>query len=118
MKSEEFEQVFLIDWAVKYPEIHPYLIELRPQENKGNELKKDTRMGAKRGTPRLFFACPTKDFSGFWIELKPRNCRPNRDQSFFLEKMKSKGYQTGIFYSWMDAAKAIQDYLNIKRTFH
>lgn len=112
MRPEDFEQIYLIDWAFCQKDVHPYLLHVR---NEGKrtlwEGAKAKRMGLKKGVSDLFFAKPVPPYHGFWIELKSKKGRPTREQLNFLELMESVGYYVGIYYSWQEAPKAINLYL-------
>jgi len=105
MKPDEFEKIYLIDWASLRKDIFPYLIDLRSEGNKA------VRMGLKKGASDLFFAFPTKAYPGMWIELKAKHEKPTSYQLRFLELMKNVGYHTGVYYGWSEAANAIYHYL-------
>lgn len=112
MKSEQFEQIYLMDWAFNYPDIYPFLIHI-PNEGKRTPITGAIakKMGLKKGVSDLFLAYPTKEYSGFWIELKAAKGKPTREQLSWIELMESVGFKAGVYYGWIEAAKAINIYL-------
>jgi hypothetical protein len=121
MRWEDFEQIALMDWAECYPAIDKYLFHIRNEGKRSYaEGIKAKRMGLKRGVSDLFLAYPREPYAGFWIELKRPKTKDhpagvlNAYQRDFLLAMDEKGYKTGVFYSWTDAAKAIAEYCGVK----
>lgn len=121
MRWEDFEQIALMDWAACHPLITKYLFHIRNEAKRSyGEGIKAQRMGLKRGVSDLFLAYPRNNYSGFWIELKRPKTKEhpagvlNSYQKNFLLAMEDVGYKTGVFYSWIDAAKAIAEYCGVK----
>jgi hypothetical protein len=123
---ENAHQKSLIKWARLHPEIGNRLIHI-PNEGKrdaiyGRHLKE---MGIVPGCFDLFLAIPrysfiqiddslefdySKSYGGFWIEMKSINGKFSASQEKFFESLDGE-YRAGVFYHWVDAAKAICDYL-------
>lgn len=116
-RLEQEEQIALLKWASLYNDIAPFLIHIR---NEGKRSLREgsiaKKMGLKKGVCDLFFARPSKNFHGFWIELKVGNNKLKKVQKEFMQRMKNENYQIGVFWSWTDAAKAISHYLEKKYT--
>ena len=112
MKPEEQEQVWLLEWAFYHPDIRPYLIYI---ENEGKcswaRGKIAKRMGKKKGVSDLFLAKASDKYHGFWLELKSMSGKPTSDQLKWIKLMESVDYKAGVYYGWVEAAKAICLYL-------
>jgi len=132
LKPEEREQCALMQWAHLHNDIWPYLIHIRNEGKRSlAEGARAKRMGLMKGVSDLFLAKPkvTPDgwnndghaeylySGGFWIELKSQKGKPSKEQLDFLRKMEIEGYETGIFYSWTEAANAILQYIGEPKQF-
>lgn len=126
LNLEEKEQMALIEWAHLHDDIWPYLIHIRNEGKRSlAEGAKAKRMGLMKGVSDLFFAqavaivkkntdgkiTDINMYHGFCIELKSKKGKLSEEQKEFLERMNGQYYQTGVYYSWTDAAKAICEYL-------
>ena len=112
MRSEDFEQMYLIDWASLDNDIKPFLIHIRNEGKRTiGEGAKAKHMGLTRGVSDLFFAKPNGAYHGFWIELKAPKGKLSAYQKIWLEKMKMVGYKAEVYFGWVSAAKALSDYV-------
>lgn len=68
------------------------------------------REGVKKGIPDIFLACPNKDYSGLFIEMKFGAGKQTKEQIEFMEYAKIH-YQCEVCYDWQKAADIIDAYL-------
>jgi hypothetical protein len=111
-ETEEQHHLAIVKWAMLHPIVKNYIFHI-PNERKcsphyGMKLK---ALGVRAGVSDLFIAYPTKDYHGFWIEMKRPGGRPSAEQNAWLEKMRSVGYRAEYYDSWHEAAEAITDYM-------
>jgi len=112
MKPEQFEQIYLMDWVATQADIKKYLIHIRNEGKRSwNEGRVATRMGLRKGVSDLFLALPNKKYAGMWIELKAMKGKTTVHQREWLELMRSAGYHADVYYGWVEAAKAISEYV-------
>ena len=69
-------------------------------------------MGLTKGTADLFLAVPTKQWHGFWIEMKAPGKKPRPEQYEFLGKARANGYKAEYYDSYESAKLAIEQYLS------
>jgi len=83
----------------------------------GAQLKAE---GVRRGVPDIFLPWPNCGYSGLYIEMKKPSVKPKRESSkggLSKEQIKFKNYALGVgfgfivCYSWKEAAKALQGYI-------
>lgn len=120
---EDAEQAALFEWAER---VQPQIPELEylfaiPNGGKrpGRTAAKMKRTGVKRGVPDISLAYPTKEWHGFYIELKAvypdgRSGTPTPDQIAWIDRLRAVDYRAGVYYGWTAAARAILDYLGIE----
>lgn len=102
----------LMAWARKFLPCHDLLIHIGNERHcsaqQGSLLK---IMGVRAGCSDLFLAMPTRNFPGYWIELKAPGKKPSESQIEFLRRMKEVGYATDWFDDWGKAKNSILKYL-------
>jgi len=81
--SESALQIQCIRWFdMQYPIHSRYLFHIR----NGGSIKsareglKFKRMGVRKGVPDLFLSVPSKEYHGFYIELKKKGGKPSEEQ--------------------------------------
>ena len=111
--TEHQGQAALIFWGKFHPIVAEYLFAI-PNGGKrtiwaGKKLKDE---GLMPGASDLFLSYPSKRFHGYYIEMKRKGEKPNKDQLYFLEKMRKVGYAGAWFDDWELARDSIIDYLS------
>jgi hypothetical protein len=69
--------------------------------------------GVKAGVPDVFLAVPIGPYHGLFGEMKFGKGQLRKEQREWLDHLDRQGYKTGVWYSWLEAARAICDYLGI-----
>lgn len=115
--SEENEQIALVEWVAYFTQVGKYLIHI-PNEGKRSwcQGKKQKKLGLTAGVSDLFLAYPVFPWHGFWIEMKSGSQQGKKIpllQEEWLKSMHGLGYKTMVAFGWIEAAKAIAEYLNL-----
>lgn len=76
------------------------------------EGAKFKRMGTKAGVPDISLMFPSKSLHGLFIELKRGANKLTKSQEVMIKHLREAGYRVEICYSWEEAIKAVDDYLN------
>ncbi len=115
-RSEDTEQIQVMNWAHWHTEKYPELKWLHHIPNGGSrnriEAAKLKEMGVKAGVSDLFLPCPKGIYCGMYIEMKYGNNRHTDRQKEFLNDMAENGYFAVTCYSADDAIKAIEEYVS------
>lgn len=69
--------------------------------------------GVKAGVPDLLLPVSRGQYHGLFIEMKFGRGRVRGEQQWWLYQLEAQGYQTAVCWSWLEAAKAVCDYLGI-----
>lgn len=118
-QGEDLMQIKVMEWAhhpdqlAVYPELkwlhHPPMGGGRSSAVEGAFMK---RLGALKGVVDLSLPVPRGGYHGLYGELKYSKNGLTRDQSAFLEFVRSQGYYTGTWWDdWQLVANEIEDYL-------
>jgi len=118
MKSyESDEQAALFEWARSMESQHPDLIFLHHIPNGGKREKAEAarlkQQGVKPGVSDVFLPVPKGKYHGFYIEMKVESNKLTDDSLIGLKDMKRLGYATAVCYSWIEAKKIIENYLEL-----
>ncbi|MCJ8343315.1 MAG: VRR-NUC domain-containing protein [Cetobacterium sp.] len=114
-RSEETEQITLIDWCnintCKYPELK--LIYHIPNGGKRgkSEAVRLKRGGVKKGVPDLCLPVPRKNYHGLYIEMKFGNGRTSKDQKEWILNLNNQGYKAVVCNGFEEAKEVIERYL-------
>lgn len=116
-KSEDTEQISLMNWAHWHTREYPALKWLHHIPNGGSrnqlEARKLKEMGVKAGVSDLFLPYPKGCYHGMYIEMKFGNNRHTDKQKEFLADMAGVGYFVATCYSFDDARKVIEEYASL-----
>lgn len=117
-RSEETEQITLIDWCniniCKYPELSLiYHIPNGGQRNK-SEAARLKRAGVKRGVPDLCLPVPRKNYHGLYIEMKYGNGRTSKEQKEWIQQLNKNGYYAVVCNGFEEAKTTIETYITTK----
>lgn len=114
-RSEETEQMTLIDWCniniCKYPELK--LIYHIPNGGKRGKLEgaRLKRGGVKKGVPDLCLPVSKKNYHGLYIEMKFGNGRTSKEQKEWIEDLTDQGYRAVVCNGFDEARKEIINYI-------
>lgn len=116
-KSEDTEQISLMNWAHWHTREYPALKWLHHIPNGGSrnqlEARKLKEMGVKAGVSDLFLPYPKGCYHGMYIEMKFGNNRHTDRQKEFLADMAETGYFVVTCYSYEDAKKVLEEYVTL-----
>ena len=122
MRSEDTEQIAVIQWAQYATNHHPELKWLHHIPNGGSrnrlEAVKLKQMGVKAGVSDLCLPYPKGIYCGLYIEMKFGDNRQQETQKEFLRDMAGAGHFVATCYSAEEAVKVIEDYLNLADKNH
>lgn len=109
--SESKLQQACVRWfKIQYPKETIFAI---PNGGKRNALEAKIMKGegVLAGVSDLFIMKPSKNYSGFFIEMKIGKGKLSEYQKEFLTIAKSKGYKTAICYSLEDFIQEVNNYM-------
>lgn len=122
MRSEDTEQINVIQWAEwnvsRYPELRwLYHVPNGGSRNKAEAIKLK-QMGVKAGVSDLCLPFPKGSYCGLFVEMKYGNNVQQKSQKEFLTAMAGAGHFVATCYSAEDAIKIIEEYLNLSDLDH
>lgn len=121
LRSEDTEQILVIQWASYQMNVHPELKWLYHCPNGGSRNQKEAvkfkQMGVKAGVSDLCLPYPKGIYCGLYIEMKYGDGRQQPSQKEFLKDMASAGHFVSTCYSAEEAIEVIKAYLNLTEWF-
>ena len=112
MKHEEHQnQAALVKWWAQ--QRHPAVLFAIPnaaQRSVGLAAYMKAE-GLVAGVPDLFFAWPTVQHSGLFIEMKTGKGRLTGNQKSVISALEASGYKVVVARGWKEAAESIKEYL-------
>ena len=121
VKSEDTEQIQVMNWAHWYTKQYPELKWLHHIPNGGSrnraEAVKLQQMGVKAGVADLFLPSPKGIYCGLYIELKYGDNRKTARQKEFLADMAANGYFAVTCYSADEAVRVLEEYVTLPHGF-
>ena len=118
MRSEDTEQIAVVQWAQYNVNHYPELRWLHHCPNGGSrnrlEAVKLKQMGVKAGVSDLCLPYPKGIYCGLYIEMKYGNNRQQDSQKEFLKEMAEAGHFVATCYSAEEAINVISEYVNLK----
>lgn len=122
MRSEDTEQIMVIQWAQYNINRYPELKWLHHCPNGGSrnrmEAVKLKQMGVKAGVADLCIPYPKGSYCGLYIEMKYGSNSQQKTQKEFLKDMAAAGHFVATCYSADEAIKVIDEYLNLADKNH
>ena len=121
-RSEDTEQICLMDWAssavCRFPELR-WLYHI-PNGGTRNmqEAVKLKRMGVKSGVSDIHLPFPHGKYHGLYIEMKFGDNRQTDSQKDFLADMAAVGHFVSTCYSAEEAITVITEYLSLADRKH
>lgn len=120
MRSEDTEQINVINWAKCQLQIYPELKWLYHIPNGGSRYKAEAvklkQMGVKTGVSDLCLPYPKGTYCGLYIEMKYDKGRLQSTQKEFLDDMAEAGHYVATCYSAQEAVKVIREYCDLKKS--
>lgn len=117
MRSEDTEQIAVVQWAQYNVNHYPELRWLHHCPNGGSrnrlEAVKLKQMGVKAGVSDLCLPYPKGIYCGLYIEMKYGNNRQTDSQKDFLADMAAVGHFVSTCYSAEEAITVITEYLSL-----
>lgn len=117
MRSEDTEQIAVIQWAQYNMNHHPELKWLHHVPNGGSRNKQEAvklkQMGVKAGVSDLCLPYPKGIYCGLYIEMKYGDGRQQPSQKEFLKDMAEAGHFVATCYSAEEAIKVIVNYCGL-----
>ena len=116
-QTEHEEQKKLFLWVKAQSAKHPQLTMMFAIPNGGQRnIVTATKLkaeGVKSGVPDIMLAFPSEHSHGLFIELKSTNGKVSENQRQWLGALAYSGYQCNVCYSFNEAKKVIEEYLQI-----
>lgn len=116
-RSEETEQIRVMQWAeesrMRYPELR-WLYHIQ-NEGKRDNGGKMLAMGLKKGVSDLCLPYPKGCYIGAYIEMKFGHNQPTKEQIEFLVDMDRAGHFVCICYSTEAAIEVLTKYLELPK---
>ena len=116
-RSEDTEQISLIQWAQHQTSRYPELKWLHHCPNGGSRNKQEAvkfkQMGVKAGVSDLCLPYPKGIYCGLYIEMKYGNNRQQPTQKEFLADMAAAGHFVVTCYSAEEATGVIEEYCKL-----
>lgn len=117
MRSEDTEQIAVIQWSLYNLNHYPELKWLHHCPNGGSRNKQEAvklkQMGVKAGVSDLCLPYPKGLYCGLYIEMKYGDGRYQTSQKEFLKDMAEAGHFVATCYSAEEAIEIIKKYLNL-----
>lgn len=117
LRSEDTEQMAVIQWALYNQNRYPELKWLHHCPNGGSrnslEAIKLKQMGVKAGVSDLCLPYPCGIYCGLYIEMKYGDNRHTARQKEFLKDMQEAGHFVATCYSAEEAVKVIEEYVQL-----
>lgn len=115
LRSEDTEQISVIQWAEWNTGRYPELKWLHHCPNGGSRNKQEAvklkQMGVRAGVSDLCLPYPRGAYCGLYIEMKYGSNRQQPSQKEFLADMAAAGHFVATCYSAEDAVAIIKEYL-------
>ena len=122
MRSEDTEQINVVQWAEWNAGKYPELKWLHHVPNGGSRNKQEAvkfkQMGVKAGVSDLCLPYPKGIYCGLYIEMKYGNNRQQPTQKEFLADMAEIGHFVATCYSTEEAISVITEYLSLADRKH
>lgn len=117
MRSEDTEQIQVINWAQWYAGKYEELNMLHHIPNGGSRNKAEAvklkQMGVRAGVPDLCLPVPKGIYAGLYIELKYGDGRIEKSQREFLKEAVKYGHFCVVCYGAEEAIHILQEYVNL-----
>lgn len=119
LRSEDTEQMTVVQWAGWNAKQYPELKWLHHVPNGGSRNKQEgvklKQMGVKAGVSDLCLPYPKGIYCGLYIEMKYGNNKQQPTQKEFLKDMEEAGHFVATCYSASEAIKVLEAYINLRK---
>ncbi|WP_057541443.1 VRR-NUC domain-containing protein [Paraclostridium sordellii] len=116
-RSEESEQINLIQWCKYNEHIYPglELIHHIPNGGKRNKLEaaRLKQAGVKAGVPDLHLPVPKGEYCGLYIEMKWNGNKPTPKQKMWIKKLREQRHCVVVCDGFEEAKYTIIKYMSI-----
>ena len=116
-RSEDTEQISVIEWAKWHKNTYPELKWLYHVPNGGSRNKQEAvklkQMGVKAGVSDLCLPYPKGIYCGLFIEMKYGNNKQQDTQKEFLHDMVQAGHFVATCYSAEEAISVLEEYCSM-----
>ena len=116
-RSEESEQINLIQWCKYNEHIYPglELIHHIPNGGKRNRLEaaRLKQAGVKAGVPDLHLPVPKGEYCGLYIEMKWNGNKPTPKQEMWIKKLREQRHCVVVCDGFEEAKDTIIKYMSI-----
>lgn len=116
-RSEDTEQMLLMDWAAGAESRYPELRWLHHIPNGGSrngaEAAKLRRMGVKKGISDICLPFPHGRYHGLYIEMKYGRNVTTQEQRDFLRDMAEAGHCVAVCHDARSAADMVEQYVTL-----
>lgn len=117
-RSEDTEQILVIQWAQAMTGKHPEFKWLFHVPNGGSRNKAEAvkmkQMGTKSGISDLVLPCPKGKYHGLFLEMKHDRGTIEKSQREFIVDMAAAGYYACICYEAEEAIAVLNKYVGLK----
>jgi len=118
--TEEWEQLRLLEWAIRLTPRFPELGLLFHIPNSGkkhiNYAAKQKKLGLKSGVPDLMLPIAKKGYHGLFLEMKRRKGGVlSVKQKAWAKELERQGYGFKVCYGWEAAADLLVNYLSLPK---
>lgn len=118
LRSEDTEQINVIQWVQYQIPHHPELKLLHHCPNGGSRNKAEAvklkQMGVVAGVPDIHLPVPKGIYTGLYIEMKYGSGRLEKSQREFLKEAAKYGNYCVVCYGAEEAINIIAQYVNLK----
>ncbi len=118
MRSEDTEQIAVIQWAQYNTTRFPELKWLHHIPNGGSRNKAEAvklkQMGVKSGVSDLCLPYPHGIYHGLYVEMKYGDGRKQESQKEFLKEMAEAGHFVCTCYSAEEAVNVLKGYMELE----
>jgi len=118
LRSEDTEQINVIQWVQYQIPHHPELKLLHHCPNGGSRNKAEAaklkQMGVKAGMPDLCLPVPKGIYNGLYIEMKYNRGRLEESQKKMLKELAEVGHYCVVCYGTEEAIKILMEYCELK----
>lgn len=116
-KSEDTEQIAVIQWARNWSDVHPELKLLHHCPNGGKRNRQEAvklkQMGVLSGVPDLHLPVSKGAYAGLYIEMKYDKGTIQKSQKEFLHAAAGTGNFCVVCYSAQEAVDIIDEYIHL-----
>jgi len=120
LKPEDRTQMAILDYCkLAYPKLYAAVIKIHNEGQRSRSTNKILpRLGLRAGASDLFFALPTRNYSGLWMEIKKDGWKLTTAQREhverqlkFIKQMQENGYMAKMVVGTDEGIKLLNEYM-------